>query len=153
MMRFLSLLVGFLSDNFGRIILIQYSAIIYYLKTLLCSFYKCFYIIILFRCIANISIGVFNILSMNLLSAYRLTKNRCLYLMIYSSFYNFGNLNCAMLKIIFIDNQYYDITDWQIANFFSSIFGIISFVFVTIYVQESPIFLLQNQRINKRLLL
>ena len=143
MMGIGSFIMSFLSKYLGRIKSILICIFFYFLSISTCTFIDNFYIIIGFRCIANICIGINNLLTLNLLSEYLPTKNRCFILMQYSSIYNFGNLYCILLKLFFnVKLNEFSTFGWRASNQLSCISGIFSFIIMLIFVKESPIYLI-----------
>ena len=99
-------LVGILCKNFGRIVTLNLTLLIYVFSTVFCSIFFSplkFYPIFFLRCFGNISIGIFNIVVLNLMSEFLPVKNRSLVLMINSGFYNVGNLFTILLDNYMID--------------------------------------------------
>jgi MFS family permease len=148
MMGLGSFIMGFLTNYLGRIKSIIISVSLYFLSLTACSIIHNYFYIILLRCIANICIGINNLLTLNLLSEYLPTKNRCFILMQYSAFYNIGNLYCIMLKFFFEseDHHHFSHFAWKISNQLSCITGIFAIFIVIFFVKESPLFLLIKNR-------
>ncbi len=148
-----SALMGHLTKVFGRIKLIVITTIIYCLFVLLCSLpiIQDFYIIYAFRCIANIALGIFNISIINLLTEYLPIKNRSYILMVNSGLYNFGNIFLIIINNILLSdmNKNFDIYSWRRINLLCGLPGLISLIFSIFYVEESPLYLINNQEKNE----
>jgi SP family arabinose:H+ symporter-like MFS transporter len=170
MMGFGSALVGILTKHFGRIFTLQMTTLIFILFTISCSFFTGnFYLVLISRCISNISIGVFNIVILNLMSEYLPIKNRCFILMVNSGFYNLGNLFMIFLNYLFFDDKLNLTTDtnsntnnnannsnnihthsflykWNFVNILTTIPGVIALIMLLIYTKESPLYLLNKNK-------
>jgi MFS family permease len=144
-----SALMGHLTKLLGRIKLIVISTIVYCLFIVLCSapLIEGFYVIYAFRCIANIALGIFNISILNLLTEYLPIKKRSYVLMVNSGLYNFGNIFVILVNNIFLAdmNKNFEITSWRVINLLCVIPGLISLVFSIFYVEESPLYLINNE--------
>jgi MFS family permease len=155
MMGFGSLMVGITTKHVGRIFTLQLTTILYVVFTFICSILPRplnFYHVLFFRCLSNISIGIFNIVILNLLSEFLPITNRSFILMVNSGFYNFGNFFLIILNnLIFpggdsTQKTLFKSTDWRLVNSFTTIPGIISIVILFVYARESPLFLLNKNR-------
>jgi len=154
MLGFGSALMGHLTKLIGRIKLIVFSSISYCIFVLLCSFpfLENFYVIFGFRCIANISLGIFNVSIINLLTEYLPIKRRSYVLMMNSGMYNVGNIFLIIVNNIFLAdmNKNFDINSWRIINLLCVIPGLLSLILSIFYVEESPIYLINNQNNNEK---
>ena len=149
MMGIGSALVGILTKNFGRIITLHVTILIHLIATVLCSSFMFglnFYVVLVFRCINNIAIGIFNIVVLNLMSEFFPTKNRCLVLMINSGFYNLGNLYTILINNALLDLDKFNSLHWRIVNYITLIPGIFSMFILTCWGSESPLYLLNKNR-------
>lgn len=155
MMGFGSLIVGVITKHTGRIFTLQITTIIYVVFTFICSILPRpinFYNVLLIRCLSNISIGIFNIVILNLLSEYLPVRNRSFILMVNSGFYNFGNFFLIVLNnTIFSKGDKsskhpFKLNDWRLVNSFTSLPGVICIIILFFYSNESPLFLLNKNK-------
>ena len=145
-------LVGILCKNFGRIVTLNLTLLIYVFSTVFCSIFFSplkFYPIFFLRCFGNISIGIFNIVVLNLMSEFLPVKNRSLVLMINSGFYNVGNLFTILLDNYMLDLNWFNSKNWKIINLITVIPGIISLIIIFFWGSESPLYLLNKNNINQ----
>lgn len=147
-----SALMGILTKVLGRIRLIVFSTVVYALFVLLSSLpiLDNFYAIFSFRCIANIALGIFNISILNLLTEYLPIQNRSYVLMVNSGLYNFGNIFMIITNNIFLSdiNKNFNLTSWRIINLICAMPSLISLIFSIFYVEESPLYLINNEHKN-----
>jgi len=155
MMGFGSIIVGFMTKRIGRILTLQLTTILYIIFTFICSILPSplnFYHVLFFRCLGNISIGVFNIVILNLLSEFLPIKNRSFILMVNSGFYNFGNFFLIILNNLIFQGgdstkkTLFHSSDWRLVNTFTTIPGVISILILFVYARESPLFLLNKNK-------
>ena len=148
MMGIGSACVGVLTKHTGRIFVLELTILIHLLTTVLCSVISplTFFPIMLLRCINNISIGVFNIVALNLMSEFFPTRNRSLVLMINSGFYNVGNLYTILINNMSLDLKHFSTTKWKLINLNTLIPGIIAICIVITCITESPLYLLNKNR-------
>jgi hypothetical protein len=153
MMGFGSALVGLMTKNFGRIMTLKITCISYIIFTLFCSSIRplSFYPILILRCLSNLSVGVFNIVILNLMIEFMPIRNRSLILMINSGFYNLGNLFLIFLNFAFLDKGTFEkpifvSKNWRLVNLFVSTPGMLALMLIFIYSKESPLFLLSKNQ-------
>jgi MFS family permease len=146
-----SSMVGILSSKIGRVKALESSALTYILSIGICSFIDNFYLILIFRCIGNVSIGVFNILIINLLSEFLPTKSRSFILMFDSGFFNIGNLYTIILKLSFPDKSLnsFDLFNFRMINLLNCIPGFFAFLFIFFKLTESPLYLITKSNEEK----
>jgi MFS family permease len=104
MMGFGSLCSATLVKKYGRVATLLISTAIYFLSIISCSIFVRpldFYTVLIIRIISNFSLGVFNLVILNLYSEFLPIKNRCFILMVNSGFYNIGNLGLISLNYYF----------------------------------------------------
>ena len=140
-------LVGSLCKSLGRIYTINLTLFIYVFITLSCSIFFSplkFYPIFFLRCISNISIGIFNIAGLNLITEFLPTQNRSLILMINQGFYNVGNLFTIILDNSMLNLKEFNSSSWKLINFIIVIPGVISLIIICFWGSESPLYLLNK---------
>lgn len=133
-----SLLVGFVPKLIGRKLTLLLSIILYISCTIVGSIWDDFYLVYTFRCMGNVSIGIFSSLSVNILAEYLPTKNRCFYLMITSGCYNIGAFYCTVIN--FVIQTDYPMEDFKYVNLLLLIPCIVCLL-LHFFVEESPIML------------
>ena len=145
-----SIMVGYLSNKFGRVKTLRILILIFLIANGLCSIINNFYLIFMLRCIANFSIGVFSILPVNLLFEYLPSKNRNYNLMLNSGFFNLGSLYTIIIKFIFPDptEKTLYLSNFKIVNILSCIPGFIAFLLIYLKANDSPSYLLQKSHNN-----
>jgi len=137
-----SIMVGTISKYYARKPCLLISTIVYFLFTFSCSFLSNFYVIVLFRCISNISIGIFNILALNLLCEYLPISSRSYYLMFDSGFYNVGTLWAVLVKICFPQNDTFSFATYKIVNMITCLPSLIGVGLILWKTTESPLYLM-----------
>jgi MFS transporter, putative metabolite:H+ symporter len=136
-----SYLVGPLSQKFRRSRLMEYSCLLYFICISCNSLINEYYIIIVLRCLANCSVGIFNILAINILCEYLPSGSRCYILMADSGFFNIGTIFVIIIKSCFKSDDLYS---FKIANFICCIPGLLTFLLMYFKLEESPLYLLSK---------
>ena len=142
MLGFGSLMVGYISKHFARKKFLIISTLIYLIFTAACSLFNDFYLIIFFRCISNASIGIFNILVLNLLCEFLPLVNRSFYLMTDSGFYNVGTLWTILIKMYVNDNSQFSMENFKIVNVLTCLPSLLGVFIIAWKTSESPLYMM-----------
>lgn len=147
-MGFGSAFVGLLTKYLGRIATLKLTTLLYIISTTACSLLPSinFYIIVILRCFGNISIGIFNIVGLNLMSEFFPIRNRCLVLMINSGFYNLGNLFTLILNNCLLNLSRFESIKWRIINLITTFPGFFGMLLIVLFCTESPLFLFNQNK-------